>query len=186
MAAPHMGQSAVPKGTSTRHREQAGNRPTFFPAVSDAGAQATEEAVRLVPGWLTELCRAPMLTHWATRLGAQVGATVEILLPEKWGSSRIVVPSRHLGHPPDASRNAESQSMSKRRVDTDSQLRLGRCDGVVILKIEGLSRPASSDVHRVARCAQEPSSRSLKWLSGNLRVRTTERLAWTPTPASPR
>jgi hypothetical protein len=30
MAAPHLGQSAVPKGTSTRQREQAGNRPTSF------------------------------------------------------------------------------------------------------------------------------------------------------------
>src|SRR5580658_10400967 len=30
MAAPHFGQSAVPGGTSTRQREQAGNRPTSF------------------------------------------------------------------------------------------------------------------------------------------------------------
>ena len=30
MAAPHLGQSAVPGGTSTRQREQAGNRPTSF------------------------------------------------------------------------------------------------------------------------------------------------------------
>ena len=30
MAAPHLGQSAVPKGTSTRQREQAGKRPTSF------------------------------------------------------------------------------------------------------------------------------------------------------------
>ena len=30
MAAPHLGHSAVPKGTSTRQREQAGNRPTSF------------------------------------------------------------------------------------------------------------------------------------------------------------
>ncbi len=30
MAAPHFGQSAVPKGTSIRQREHAGNRPTSF------------------------------------------------------------------------------------------------------------------------------------------------------------
>jgi hypothetical protein len=30
MAAPHLGQSAVPGGTSTRQREHAGNRPTSF------------------------------------------------------------------------------------------------------------------------------------------------------------
>src|ERR1700684_1199563 len=30
MAAPHFGHSAVPGGTSTRQREQAGNRPTSF------------------------------------------------------------------------------------------------------------------------------------------------------------
>ena len=41
MAAPHLGQSAVPTGTSTRQREQAGNRPTSF--LLSRTAQATGE-----------------------------------------------------------------------------------------------------------------------------------------------
>jgi hypothetical protein len=37
MAAPHCGQSAVPKGTSTRQREHAGN-PFLLPSVTDVGS----------------------------------------------------------------------------------------------------------------------------------------------------
>ena len=40
MAAPHLGHSAVPGGTSTRQREQAGNRSTSF-LQSRTRAQAT-------------------------------------------------------------------------------------------------------------------------------------------------
>ena len=49
MAAPHLGQSAVPTGTSTRQREQAGNRPTSFLLITDAGAQATGEGGATCP-----------------------------------------------------------------------------------------------------------------------------------------
>jgi len=42
MAAPHLGQSAVPKGTSTRQREHAGNRPPSF-LLSRTPAQTTGE-----------------------------------------------------------------------------------------------------------------------------------------------
>src|ERR1035441_6260631 len=41
MAAPHLGQRAVPGDTSTRQREQAGKLATLLPAVTDASAQAT-------------------------------------------------------------------------------------------------------------------------------------------------
>src|ERR1700689_1247026 len=41
MAAPHLGQSAVPGDTSIRQREQAGKSATLLPAVTDVSAQAT-------------------------------------------------------------------------------------------------------------------------------------------------
>src|ERR1700722_14494313 len=40
MAAPHLGQSAVPGDTSTKQREQAGKSATLLPALADASAQA--------------------------------------------------------------------------------------------------------------------------------------------------
>jgi hypothetical protein len=38
MAAPHLGQRAVPGGTSTRQREQAGKSSALLPVVADASA----------------------------------------------------------------------------------------------------------------------------------------------------
>ena len=55
MAAPHLGQSAVPGDTSTRHREQAGKSTILLPAVAVASAQVTSrtgyppKVVRLAP-----------------------------------------------------------------------------------------------------------------------------------------
>jgi hypothetical protein len=40
MAAPHLGQRAVPGDTSTKQREHAGKSATFLPRVTDASAQA--------------------------------------------------------------------------------------------------------------------------------------------------
>jgi hypothetical protein len=40
MAAPHLGQRAVPGDTSIKQREQAGKSATVLPGVTDASAQA--------------------------------------------------------------------------------------------------------------------------------------------------
>ena len=50
MAAPHLGQSAVPGDTSIRQREQAGKSATLLPAITDVSAQATAEGVTTCPG----------------------------------------------------------------------------------------------------------------------------------------
>src|SRR5476649_2377969 len=51
MAAPHLGQRAVPGDTSTRQREQAGRSATFLPCVTDASTQVTSRsASRHTPG----------------------------------------------------------------------------------------------------------------------------------------
>jgi hypothetical protein len=49
MAAPHFGQSAVPKGTSTRQREHAGNRTTSFLLSRSSRLRLQAKRERLVP-----------------------------------------------------------------------------------------------------------------------------------------